>query len=607
MLAFKILMKTQAMSNRLLSVLIITTLMIAGCSTQPSRTTSGNVPIAEEGPLSTIQNHMAMDRLFEADIAIQELDPYTLSQDDQIRYYWLKAKLAVALGRGEEAITALNTVPPGAFSRIKDIPEHDSGFIRAQALYLKGEFIASARERMFLSGVLNGEPYQQNHQGIWSSLMQAGLKDIETLQQKTQTVLFKGWLDLALVIKRNQINLDQQLSNLRLWQAQYDGHPAAKDLPGELDQLEDYVENKADYIALMLPLNGKLARTGKAIRDGFFAAYYQAVEAGADVPQVKIYDTSQGDFWNLYKQAILDGNELVIGPLSKQSVERLQQEPRLPVQTLALNYGNRDYQENPEQLYQFGLAVEDEAELAATFARQQGHQSAVALVPQGSWGERVFSRFSQAWQGQGGALVEAQFFKGSGDYNKVISRLLSVDDSERRAYKLRRQLRTRLEFQARRRQDVDFIFVAALPHQARQIKPTLAFNFASDIPMIATSQVYSGTPSRSKDRDLNDVMFCDIPWILDNPELRQTVKQQWPQAKGGLDRLYAMGADAFTLYPRLGQIKVLRYSRIPGYTGQLAMDQYGQIVRKLSFAQFKNGLAKKTQGVVGHVEQQRSL
>ncbi|WP_396588771.1 penicillin-binding protein activator [Bermanella sp. R86510] len=599
-------MTDQAMLKVLLITLSTTLIMLSGCSTQP-RQTGSDLEFVQEGPLSVIQQHLAMDSLIDADKAIQEIDVLSLSADDQIRFYWLKARLAIALGRGDEAITALNAVDPGAFEKIPEIPQHESGFLRAQALYLKGSFIASARERMFLSGVLSGDNYVQNHQGIWASLLQAETTELETLSEKTQTSLFKGWLALALVVKKNQMDLDRQLSNLRIWQAQFSSHPAAKELPGELDQLEDVVDNKADFIALMLPLDGKLARTGQAIRDGFFAAYYEAVNAGASVPRVKVYDTSTGDFWTLYKQAILDGNELVIGPLTKTSVERLQQESRLPVPTLALNYGQRDFTENPAQLYQFGLAVEDEAELSAQFARQKGFQSAVALVPEGSWGERVFYRFSQSWQAQGGALVEAQFFKGTGDYNKVIRQLLSIDDSERRAADIRRQLRTRLEFQPRRRQDVDFIFVAALPQQARQIKPTLAFNFAQDLPMIATSQVYSGSPSRSKDSDLNGVMFCDIPWILDNPPLRQTVKQLWSQAQGSLDRLYAMGADAFTLYPRLEQIKILRHSRIPGHTGRLAMDDYGQIVRQLSFAQFKNGIVQKTQGVVGHVEQQRGL
>ena len=584
--------------------------LLGACSSTPkqSSSTPPAPSTASESVLSSIEALIANQRYIEAEDALKKVDVYSISELEVIQYYWLSANLAIQLGRGEEALAALNAVQPGDFNRLSGIDPNRPSYLRASALHLKGEFIASARERMFLAGVLSGDQYESNHLAIWNSLLQADESDLEKFASQSSTRLYKGWLELALIMKRNQLDLDKQLSKLRLWQAKYDGHPAAKELPGGLDQLEKYVENKAKYVALMLPLSGKLATTGKAVRDGLMAAYYSAKQSGAQVPEIRIYDTAKSaDFWSLYKQAILDGNELVIGPLKKSSVQRLQQESRLPVPTLALNYGNRDSLENPDQLFQYGLAVEDEAQLTAYYARQQGYQSAIALMPKGPWGERVFERFSEAWQAQGGKLIEAQFFSGAADYNKVISRLFAIDDSEARARSMRRQLGLKLESQPRRREDVDFIFVAALPKQARQIKPTLAFNFASDIPMPATSQIYSGTPSRSKDRDLNDVVFCDIPWMLEKSPLRKQVQSLWPRAKGSLDRLYALGVDAFQLYPRLGQIKVFKYSSLQGETGRLSMDQYGQVVRSLPFAQFKNGYAVKTQGYVQDVQTSQGL
>ncbi len=594
------------MLNFRFAVFFIFVLLLAACSSSPKQSQSAAKMSQEVSILSQIDGFLIEQRYLDAQNALAEIDVYSLSNIEKTRYYWLSAKLAVALGRGTEAITALNAVPPGGFSELPDIDPNAPSFLRASALHLQGLFIASARERMFLSGVLTDELYDQNHQAIWNSLLQADDAETTKLAQNTSTVLFKGWLDLVLIIKRNQIDIDKQLSQLRLWQAKYKNHPAANKLPGDLDLLEDFVENKAKYVAIMLPLSGKLAVTGAAVRDGIMAAYYQAKAAGADVPEIRIYDTSQtSDFWSLYQQAIADGNELVIGPLSKQSVTRLQQESRLPVPTLALNYGIRDATENPDLLFQFGLAVEDEADLAAVYARHQGYQNGIALIPKGAWGERVFNRFSETWQAQGGRLIEAQFFTGKSDYNKVISKLFAIDDSERRARKLRKQLGTRIEFQARRRDDIDFIFVAARPEQARQIKPTLAFNFAKDIPMIATSQIYSGEPSKVKDRDLNTVVFCDIPWVLENSPLKRQIHTLWPKSKGGLDRLYALGIDAFQLYPRLGQIKVLKNSRMRGQTGQLAMDRHGQIIRSLPFAVFEKGLAKKIQGYVINANNQQ--
>jgi len=83
--------------------------------------------------------------------------------------------------------------------------------------------------------------------------------------------------------------------------------------------------------------------------------------------------------------------------------------------------------------------------------------------------------------------------------------------------------------------------------------------------------------------------------VLNNNPMRKKIQSLWPNTRSSLDRLYALGLDAFQLYPRLGQIKVLTQSNVQGQTGQLTMDQHGQIVRNLPFAQFKKGLAKKVQ------------
>ncbi len=60
------------------------------------------------------------------------------------------------------------------------------------------------------------------------------------------------------------------------------------------------------------------------------------------------------------------------------------------------------------------------------------------------------------------------------------------------------------------------IFMLATPRQARLINPQLSFYRASRLPVYATSQVYTGYPDSSLDTDLNNVAFCDMPWILDS-------------------------------------------------------------------------------------------
>ncbi len=81
-----------------------------------------------------------------------------------------------------------------------------------------------------------------------------------------------------------------------------------------------------------------------------------------------------------YQQAAADGVELVVGPWEKPLVRQLANRAQLPITTLALNYADNE-QQAPEQLFQYGLAAEDEARLAADRAWADGMRRAAALVP----------------------------------------------------------------------------------------------------------------------------------------------------------------------------------------------------------------------------------
>ena len=149
-----------------------------------------------------------------------------------------------------------------------------------------------------------------------------------------------------------------------------------------------------------------------------------------------------------------------------------------------------------------------------------------------------------------------------------------------------------LEFEARRRQDADWVFLLAMPIQGRQIRPMFDFNFAGDLPIYSTSQIFSGKNNRKKDQDLNGIYFTDLPWLLEDSEIKSIVQKNHKRAKGSYARLYAMGVDAFRLYPRLSQLSVLPDSKIFGVTGDLSMDSEGRIHRKMPMARFVRGIPK---------------
>ncbi|MNP33675.1 Penicillin-binding protein activator LpoA precursor [compost metagenome] len=148
--------------------------------------------------------------------------------------------------------------------------------------------------------------------------------------------------------------------------------------------------------------------------------------------------------------------------------------------------------------------------------------------------------------------------------------------------------------QPARRQDIDFIFLAATPQQAQQIKPTLAFQYAGDVPVYSTSHLYAAGNDQAQYQDLNGIRFCETPWLLNGDDpLRQQVGNQWPQAGGSLGRLYAMGADAYRLAPRLAQLKALPDTQVDGLSGRLSLNPARRIERQLPWAEFRDGQVQR--------------
>lgn len=580
---------------RLLSALCLAALL-AACASSPSsnlgelpRTPDATVEqLLERASASKSPEEAAVLRLSAADQAARQGDSARATQIlQQVRIELLKPGLQIlastlnaelALTRND-AKAALAALDHPSLQRLGELPADQqvrTHLVRARALEADGQILAAARERVFIAPLLSGEAAAQNHEAIWALV---GSLPVEQLQNQG-TDDFAGWLSLALAVK-SAGTLEQQQAAIDTWVAQHAAHPAARQLPAPLVKLKALASQPLTRIALLLPQDGQLAGVARALREGFMAAYYQAQQAGQKPPVIDVIDssrlTSLDDF---YRQAQAQGVQLVIGPLEKPLVKQLAARTQLPLPTLALNYSDNN-QVGPPQLFQFGLAAEDEAREVSRRARADGLHSAAAMIPKGDWGDRVLNAFRQDWEANGGTLVAAQRVDQPVQLAQQIADMLNVRNAGSGA-------------QASRRQDIDFIFLAATPQQAQQIKPTLNFQYAGDLPVYATSHVFSASGDPAQYNDMTGIRFCETPWLLDtsNP-LRQQVTRQWPQANGSMGRLYAMGVDAYTLAARLDQLKALPDSRVEGLSGNLGMGANQRIERQLPWAQFVGGQVQR--------------
>lgn len=336
-------------------------------------------------------------------------------------------------------------------------------------------------------------------------------------------------------------------------------------------------------IALLLPLSGQYAESAKAVREGFLAAYYENPQNELSKPTIRIYDTLKGEnVQRVYEQAISDGADFVVGPLAKDEVAQLSAIPpqQLTVPILALNQSPAN--KTSARLMQFALAPEEEAAQVAFKAHLQGYQTASIIVPDNGWGRRIAEAFQAQWQHLGGRVLRTVYIDPLQDQASGVRRLLGMDEIQRETQDRKLTLKPK---------DVDVILMAAPPELARQWKPLFDFYYAESVPVYATSSVYSGTPDAKRDRDMNGVIFCDMPALI-KPELNS----QWLNAARSEDeaseetiRLFALGVDAYRITQQLNHLTTTANARFAGATGDLTIDGQHRIRRQLTTAKFKDG------------------
>jgi outer membrane PBP1 activator LpoA protein len=147
-----------------------------------------------------------------------------------------------------------------------------------------------------------------------------------------------------------------------------------------------------------------------------------------------------------------------------------------------------------------------------------------------------------------------------------------------------------LQFDPRRRQDAEFIFLATPAAAGRLLKAQLKFHYSGDLPVYSTSAV-NALDGRSN-ADLNGIMFADTPWVVDPQpwieSLPPLFTDYWPEQRR-LARLHAMGYDAYNLIASLYAARGGSMVEIDGATGELFLDAGGRVHRRLAWAQFQRG------------------
>jgi len=473
----------------------------------------------------------------------------------------------VALARGDTARAA---------AILKELAGDDAATLATRARIQFGSLqVADAVSTLMARDKLLTAPADRlaNQRLIVDGIQSALLRGADARTPAGTDPVLAGWIELGRILADAQSGALGAQGRLQAWRERYPTHPASESLWKGIAERPVATGERPQQVALLLPLSGRAAAAGGAVRDGFLGAYYDG--SNASRPKVRIYDVAERDAPSAYLQAIADGCDFVVGPLTREEVASLATLADGRATTLALNF-LPDGVQVPERFYQFALSPEDEARLAARRIAADGRLSGVTLAPQSDWGRRVAAAFAEEFAAAGGRVVDqADYVASTADFNEILRRLL----------------RTTGQRGSTPRPDAEFIFVAAQPVHGRLIRTQLRFNYASALPTYAISDVFD--PSGAGNQDLEGVIFPDMPWILDPigaaGGARETIERVFPGRGGPLTRLYAFGYDAYRLVNELPRLRGGGSGYLPGATGRLSLDAHGRVRRELDWAQIVSG------------------
>ena len=408
-----------------------------------------------------------------------------LTGDEPSRLDMLQAEWALKQHNPQRALQLTTqpniSVPPTLQLRLLEL--------RSRAMEQTGDAWGAARSRVEMDSQLSGLDQAQNRKEVVTLLTKLGvdpLKQRAAAMQPSDRML--PWINEALTqlgvaVARPAPALEQEVGTM---------------IPGEGANVREGFKMPA-RVALLVPTSGNLAAAGTAIREGFFAAYADSARNHAPRPPVRVYDSNgtAASAVKAYQQAVADGAQLVIGPLTRGEVSALFSLPQLPVPLLALNHPD-DKSLPANGVSEFGLLPETEGAQAADHMVENGITNAFIIVSSDDFAQRAAKSFKAELEARGGKVAGMGNLTGSGvNFATTIAGLgMPTDSGDASAT------------------NNTGLFISMRPQQARLLLPQLKLARVN-LRVFGTSHIYAGTDDAGANHDLEGVEFCDSPWLFD--------------------------------------------------------------------------------------------
>ncbi len=167
-------------------------------------------------------------------------------------------------------------------------------------------------------------------------------------------------------------------------------------------------DNQRHRIALLLPLTGSNSNIGLSLAN---ATTLALLDTKADNIRITRYDTAKGA-GAAARQAIADGNSLILGPLLADNVRAASRVAR-PAGVPIISYSN-DVSVAGTNTFIMGFVPDQSVERVVAYARSQGLSRFAGLTPEGVYGQRSASALLRAVNNSGGSVVRMESYNRTG-------------------------------------------------------------------------------------------------------------------------------------------------------------------------------------------------
>ncbi len=158
-------------------------------------------------------------------------------------------------------------------------------------------------------------------------------------------------------------------------------------------------------IALLVPLTGDNSNVGNSIAN---AATMALLDTNASNLRITTYDTSS-NARAAARQAIADGNKLILGPLLSRNVSQVLAEAR-PADVPLISYSNDASVAGPD-VFVMGHIPNQSVQRTVQYAHDRGSRQFAAIIPDGEYGAASEAVLRRAVSRSGGRVVAVEKFR----------------------------------------------------------------------------------------------------------------------------------------------------------------------------------------------------